>query len=1467
MVKKALHILLVILAVLLLLNVILLITLNTPSVQERLVRKVTNVISEKTGTEISIGHIQIDIFNGLYAGQVFIEDSRQDTLLFVDQLQVDFSLWKLYRTNKIRLKKVVLSDFLIRLTKESDSSCYNYQFLIDAFSSHDTIPDDTIPSKFQLVINDIQLQNGRFQHDLLSEPDTSRLFNFNHLRVDSIYSSVKLDLSLPTHLTADVSHFSAKEKSGLLIRDINTDVLFQLDSIALSINELLVQSRKTNLSAHNILYDIKHDKIQASIDEFHIIGSDFSCFADFLKRIDDTLTCKAKVNLQLPQITIDSLSSQFSQSIQLNATKLCIDDYEHWDSCLYVIKELQLTALHGASHSIEQDFGLGLPAIVDSLFPATLLCDAEGTLPDFSEKIHLTSSVGTIYTAGTLHYLHAKSEVSADNNWLLHLSSLRPITQSDIVEGGKSILDTHVKWNLDENPNIALSAVIDSLTLMNHTYDTLHLHLSYDNEDHLATQLTSSDSCLHLSLNANIDHLLKDNMETHISTNISNILPYPLHLLDTLQNLCIKGKMQLDGNGMDIDTWKGTISIDSLLLKNDSFSLTYNHIQVVQSYTNPIKKTTLSSPILSGSIAGDYHFSQLPFSSIFHSYLPTLFKTGGDTAAGNLTFHFDIKNLDETAKFLNLPLSNSGTTVAEGSVDTRDNLISLYIQSPSIAYDSYQFDSADLHFSSDGKHLTGSLSSLFYPDKTDTFAAKIHADFDIHNDSINNRIYCQTEPDSNFLKGDISDCISFRTIGDTAYNIIADIQPSTIQINKQPILLRPASATIASNDIQIRNFGLEMNDKLVFLANGTLSDRISDTLDITVENLQLNTILSLLLINDVPANCYFSGNLQSAALLGEQSRFFTRNFHADSITYQNLHIGDLSMKAVWDNAKGGVFAKMDVVRDQQHLMDIKGVVSPAKQFIKLKAQLDSIPLVLAMPFASDYVSDLDGQLASNITIEGNLSSPDIKGSIHLLGAKAKVNYTGVTYTISDSITLQGNYFYAKKFKIKDGKGNTLTLDGEITHHQFQAFDYKLKLDMRNFALLDNPKSHDKMAYGTFSVNGSNLLLKGTEKEASITGNLSNSEGCILNIVLPESVTEAYSNDNIVYVQAETTAKTDTVHRDTTNAFHLSADLNIGLSDKAAFNVNVADGAMIKGNGNLRLTYDDGDIALYNRFTVTDGYMKLRLSGLPTKKFSIQEGSYVEFNGDPMGLKFNATASYGLTADLSTLSSSFSSLGLGSTRVPVSCDLTASGNLDNLSLAYNVSLPKADENIKQSVSSIINTDNIRIKEFAYLIGLGMFNDPSGQVESDALMSFASSSLSSTLNNVLGDVLKDKLTVGADVNSAQDDLSDVEVSVSVSTKLFNDRLLLSTNLGYQNQANNSSNSFLGDFDAEYLLGKTGMFRIKGYNHTNNDFYRASNNTQGIGFSYVRESKTLKSLFRAKRERRKKNEKDENQNSDHR
>lgn len=93
-----------------------------------------------------------------------------------------------------------------------------------------------------------------------------------------------------------------------------------------------------------------------------------------------------------------------------------------------------------------------------------------------------------------------------------------------------------------------------------------------------------------------------------------------------------------------------------------------------------------------------------------------------------------------------------------------------------------------------------------------------------------------------------------------------------------------------------------------------------------------------------------------------------------------------------------------------------------------------------------------------------------------------------------------------------------------------------------------------------------------------------------------------------------------------------------------------------------------------------------------------------------------------------------------------------------------------------------------------------------------------------------------------------MSDMEMSFTISRSFFNNRVILSTDLGYQNQTNASGTSteFTNNFDVEYKLTPSGMFRLKGYRHDNDEFYRQGSSKQGVGFLFTREAPTFKGLF---------------------
>ena len=135
---------------------------------------------------------------------------------------------------------------------------------------------------------------------------------------------------------------------------------------------------------------------------------------------------------------------------------------------------------------------------------------------------------------------------------------------------------------------------------------------------------------------------------------------------------------------------------------------------------------------------------------------------------------------------------------------------------------------------------------------------------------------------------------------------------------------------------------------------------------------------------------------------------------------------------------------------------------------------------------------------------------------------------------------------------------------------------------------------------------------------------------------------------------------------------------------------------------------------------------------------------------------------------------------------------------------------------------------------------------GQARNNELASVASSTLSSQLSNMLGQI-SDKWNIGTNIRSDKGDFSDVEVELALSSQLLNNRLIFNGNFGYRdNQVN--SNAFVGDFDLEYLLNKSGSLRLKAYNHYNdrNYYIKSALTTQGVGIMFKRDFGRFTELF---------------------
>jgi hypothetical protein len=208
------------------------------------------------------------------------------------------------------------------------------------------------------------------------------------------------------------------------------------------------------------------------------------------------------------------------------------------------------------------------------------------------------------------------------------------------------------------------------------------------------------------------------------------------------------------------------------------------------------------------------------------------------------------------------------------------------------------------------------------------------------------------------------------------------------------------------------------------------------------------------------------------------------------------------------------------------------------------------------------------------------------------------------------------------------------------------------------------------------------------------------------------------------------------------------------------------------------------------------------------------------------------------------------------RVPVDVVMRLRDKLLNPEIGFEVRLPTVDENVRTQVNSVLSTEQELNRQVFALIVLNRFVQPpsySGAGTPGTGGNIAETTTSELLSNQVSNWLSkmsDDFDLGVNYRPG-DRITQDELEVAMSTQLFNERLLLSTNLGVAYGAQNSStgNTLIGDFQVEYLLTPEGRLRLKAFSVSNDQNLTRTdqvNTTQGAGVAYREEFRTFSELW---------------------
>ncbi len=163
--------------------------------------------------------------------------------------------------------------------------------------------------------------------------------------------------------------------------------------------------------------------------------------------------------------------------------------------------------------------------------------------------------------------------------------------------------------------------------------------------------------------------------------------------------------------------------------------------------------------------------------------------------------------------------------------------------------------------------------------------------------------------------------------------------------------------------------------------------------------------------------------------------------------------------------------------------------------------------------------------------------------------------------------------------------------------------------------------------------------------------------------------------------------------------------------------------------------------------------------------------------------------------------------------------------------------------------MISTDEQKNKQFASLILTGNFMPAEGSMDgggSSVATSLAIGQLAKGLDAIFASAFDDNWSISTNLQSTDGTFENIRMGVDVSTRLFDDRLRIATNLSYgDNSTLATQQPFMGEFELEYDINNWLMMRA--YNRANQRFSKRAPTTQGAGVVVTKNSRRFRDLFK--------------------
>lgn len=1437
---------------------------------------VAEELSDLLNTRVTIGRINIGLLNRIIIDDVLLDDQDEQEMLKVTRLSAKFDIMPFFK-GKISISSVQLFGFNINLQKKTPDSPPNFKFVLDAFASNDTVKKD---NSLDLRINSILIRRGRMAYHVLSEEETPGKFNAKHIHLQNIIANISLKALSKDSINLGIKRLSLDEKvSGFSLKKMSLKLV--ANSRQTSIDNFAIELPETSLKLDTI--HLIYDSLKA-FDRFteqvrfsfrtlpsQITLKDISPFLPALSHFKEPISLDMEVKGTVNQLTCSHLEiTADNRQFRLKGD-VALQDLSHPQDA-YVFGTLsELTATtRGVGflvRNLSHDYN-GVPPVLERLGNVSFRGEVSGYFRDIVTYGQLHTDLGGVNmdlklssdkSKGLFAYSGAVKTTDYKLGKLLANEQLGEITFN---------LDVHGRHVTDRLPVVELKGLIASVDYSRYRYENITLDGEYKQGGFNGkVALDDPNGSIYLNGDVNVSSRIPT---FNFQAIINKLRPHDLNLTSKYPDTEFSLKLRANFTGGSVDEMIGEINVDSLEFMSPEKQYFMNNMNIRASKQNNENQLRLTSEFLTASVEGKFQYHTLPASilNIMRKYVPSLILPPKKPIETHNNFQFDIHiyNTDILSTIFDIPLTVYTHSTLKGYFN--DPLQRLRVEGyfPRLQYKNNFIESGMILCENPSDHIRARMRLTNLKKKG---AVNLSLDAQAKDDNISTTLNWGNSAAVTY-SGQLAAVAKFlRTEGEKPLlKAMVEVKPTDIILNDTLWQIHPSQVVVDSGKVDVNNFYFSHQDRYVRI-NGRLSDNPQDSVKVDLKDINMGYVFDIASISDdvnfegdATGTAYASGVFKKPVM---NTRLFIKNF-----SLNQGRLGDLNIYGEWDNENRGIRLDASIKDISTTPSRVTGIIHPLKpeSGLDLNIEANELNLKFLEHYMKSIANDIKGRATGKVHFYGKFKGLNLDGAV-MTDASMNFDILNTHFAIKDTILLAPTGLTFNNIHISDMEGHSGRMNGYLHFQHFKNLNYRFEIQANNMLVMNTKESTDMPFYGTVYGTGNALLtgnaIQGLDVNVAMTTNR-NSIFTYIN----GSVASATSNQFIKFVdktprrtiqdsiqiisyyeqlqqkrqEAEEEQKTDI-------RLNILVDATPDATMKIIMDPVAGDYISGKGTGNIRTEfYNKGDVKMFGSYQINQGVYKFSLQEVIRKDFVIKNGSTITFNGAPLDANLDIQASYTVnSASLNDLIPEESSSIIQQPNVKVNCIMNLSGILVRPTIKLGIELPNERDEVQTLVRNYISTEEQMNMQILYLLGIGKFytEDARNNQNSNVMSSVLSSTLSGQLNNALSQVFEtNNWNIGTNLSTGDKGWTDMEVEGILSGQLLNNRLLINGNFGYRDNPMANTN-FVGDFEAEWLINRSGDIRLKAYNETNDRYYTKTNlTTQGVGIMYKKDFNKWSDLF---------------------